>query len=249
MAKDAKAMVHGNNSSSPAKKSTAPNTHPVRKSAIAPKPVPTLTTSPISLSPMDSSTMDAALLRLAVALNDKFRYLVIGGVALSKIGAGKRQTKDLDLLVPDNTFVHVIEALVATGDFEAETTGSGGVPRMWFKAPNGKNYNVDIIEPKRLHYTVKFPLDSAKAQETGTAAKIILPAKLLNLKILAYLKRKKMADYQDIINLVSWMFRKGEKTSQKEVIYADDDFLTKMTAGKDADIVKQWVDIGLAPPS
>lgn len=44
------------------------------------------------------------------------------------------------------------------------------------------------------------------------------------------------------------MFARGKKTSQKEVNYADDDFLTKMTTGKDAATVQQWVDIGLAPP-
>lgn len=248
IAKDTKEKVHTSSSKAPAKRATAPTPRPVKKVAPTPAPPPFLATAPISLSPMDSSTMDAALEGVAVALNNKFRYLVIGGVALSKLGAGKRQTKDLDLLVPDNTLSHVVVALVATGNFEVEKSAPGGVPRIWFKAPNDKNYNVEIIEPKKLHHTVKFPSDTVKAQEAGTKAKLMLPAELLNLKILAYLMRKKAADHQDINNLVSWMFRRGEKTSQKEVTYADDDFLTKMTAGKDADIVKQWVDIGLAPP-
>lgn len=248
MAKDTKEKVHASSSKPTAKKAAAPATRPVKKAAPTPAPPPSLTTAPITLSPMDSSTMNAALLGVALALNDKFRYLVIGGVALSRLGAGKRQTKDLDLLVPDNTLSHVVEALVATGNFDVETTSSGGAPRMWFKAPNGKNYNVDIIEPKKLHSTVKFPSDSATNQETGTIAKIMLPAKLLNLKILAYITRKNPTDLQDIINLVRWMFATGKRTSQKEVNYADDDFLTKMTAGKDADAVKQWMDIGLAPP-
>lgn len=88
--------------------------------------------------------------------------------------------------MPDNALSHVVEALLSIGNFEAETTNSAGEPRMWFKAPNGKNYNVNIIEPRKLHSTVKFSSDSATSQDKGTMAKVMLPAKLLNLKILAY---------------------------------------------------------------
>lgn len=249
IAQDTKAKVHGSSSKTPAKTTTVPTPPPVKKAAPAPTaPAAALTISPISLSPMDPSTMNAALVVIAAALNNKYNYLVIGGVALFKLGAGQRQTKDLDLLVLNDTSLRVAEALLATGNFGVEQSDRGGVPRIWFKAPNGKNYNVDIIEPKKLHPTVKFPSDSASAQETGTLAKIMHPAKLLDLKILAYIKRKKRTDQQDIVNLVNWMFNKGKKTNQREVIYADDDFLIKMTAGKDADTVKKWAGIGLAPP-
>lgn len=217
-------------------------------------PAPALEAFPISLKPMDATTMTAALDAVAAALSQsKLEYFVIGGVALSKLGAGFRQTKDLDLLVRKDTFAPVAQALIATGKFGAEKRTSGGISRLWFQAPNGNNYNVDIIEHTKLHASVEFPdskTGAAAAKDTdGTMARILHAAKLLNLKILAYNMRKKQTDMQDIRSLVHWMFDKGKKTNAKEVYYADDDFLLKFLAGKDEEATKVWAAIGLPLPT
>ncbi|KAI3393883.1 hypothetical protein diail_3526 [Diaporthe ilicicola] len=196
----------------------------------------------ITTSPMDKATMDEMMAAVAAAVPGKADYRVIGGVAMAKFGSGRR-TKDLDLLVPNNTIAAVVQKVLATGKFGAEKR-SGGSYQVWFKSSNGNNYNVDIMGPAQIHSTFTYP--SSCVTVGGT--QILAPSQLLNMKILAYQIRKKTTDAEDIVHLVKWMAQNGMKTSPAEVTYADPDFLQMFTVQKYASTKNSWIAIGLPPP-
>lgn len=192
--------------------------------------------------------MISMLAAVAAAVPGTSAYRIIGGVAAAMFGS-KRGTKDLDIIVPNRTIMNnVVDALVASGKFGVLKRASGQ-HQVWFKASNGKNYNADIFPPNSVHSTLQYPssLMSSGATATGGAA-VVGCAQLLNLKIFAYVVRKKNSDAEDILYLVNYMARKKLKTSEKEVYYSDDDFLLNFVTTKYASSKNDWIAIGLPPP-
>lgn len=187
--------------------------------------------------------MSAMLSDLAAAVPGQDAYRVIGGVAAAQYGSD-RGTKDLDLLVPGSNYVaYVVGLLVGSGNFEAVDRGHGNY-QVWYKSRDGKNYNVDIIEPSKIYQSLQFP--TSVKSSTGPA--IIGRADLLNLKVLAYLLRKKANDAMDILFIVREMAMRRLRTSPREVPFADGDFLLDFVTQKYASSKNNWVAIGLPPP-
>lgn len=216
-------------------------------------PTPNFTVAPtdkttkekiITTSPMDQATMYEMIDAVSRALPGNLDYRVIGGVAMAKFGS-TRLTKDLDLLVPDNTVAAVVERLLANKKkFEAKQ-GGGWSSKVLFKSSNGENYNVDIMSPAQLHEDFEYPPGS----DIFRGAHIPKPAQLLNMKILAYQRRgKKENDAADILCLIDWMAKNGVTTNPEEVTYADADFLLTFTVQKLASRKNNWSAIGLPPP-
>lgn len=219
-------------------------TGPVAPAARAPvpSPAPTGNAAPvIATTPMDNAIMDEMTTEISKALPGNMDYRIIGGVAMAKLGS-HRTTKDLDLIVKEKTTGDIVKKLQATGKFGILNKTSGA-QQVWYKASNGKNYNVDIMGPSQIYVDLRFPASSYPV------GRLPLPGipELLNLKILAYLKRKKSSDAQDILYLVRWMADKKMKTSIKEVPYGDEDFLLSFVIQKNSTSKPYWDAIGLHP--
>lgn len=224
----------------PAGKPKAPVAPAARASGPAPSAagpaMPDITTTP-----MNNGIMDEMTTEISRVFPGKSEYRIIGGVALAKLGS-LRTTKDLDLLVRDKTTDDIVQKLQKTGKFGA-LRKPGGAYQVWFRASNGKNYNVDVMRPSQIYSSLAFP---ASSYPVGNTALPGIP-ELLNLKILAYLVRKNPTDAQDILFLVRWMAAKKMKTSVREVPYADEDFLLPFVVQKNSESKTDWDAIGLPP--
>ncbi|KAK4233194.1 hypothetical protein C8A03DRAFT_39116 [Achaetomium macrosporum] len=197
----------------------------------------------ITHEPMNRSTIGNLVRRIAFYLEKK-DYAIIGGVALQYLGSS-RATADIDLLIPPGASAAVRGTLAKTDEFDADGA------TLWYNAPGGKRYNVDVLEAQKIRQA--FP-SSAADFITLNSAKILRPALLLKLKCLSWLERdddkpkKKAHDREDIRYLLTYMKANGIRTSPQEVDTADNDFfLTYLTRyPKDRQLFE---DVGLKPPA
>ena len=158
-------------------------------------------------------------------------YAVIGGIACILLGH-KRETMDVDIIVPDGQAARIAEMLSRSPKFGTEKMASGR-RRCWFNASSHNSYNVDVLEPHDIGQV----LPSGALDTVLVAGRPVLaPAQLLNYKMLGWTDRmcttgyKKASHARDILFLADYMARKGMRVSREEVYHATDDFLVLFCA-------------------
>jgi hypothetical protein len=179
----------------------------------------------ISLSNMPHSVLFDGCCQIAKALKGS-SYALIGGAACSLLGS-RRGTYDIDIIVPTGQRGRTVELLGRSKKFGVEP----GATRTWFNSSNDTHYNVDVMEPGQIYQ--KF--DRKTETRVVNGIRILKPALLLNFKCLSWSSRgrqraKRLHDAQDIRFLVTYMARAGERTSPREVNFADEDFLLEFLA-------------------
>ena len=168
----------------------------------------------ITITPMSDAEANAAITAITKALVDT-EYAFIGGLALRILGY-KRDTADADILVENGNAGVVARALEAFGSFGVEQNKKSY--RVWFTAPTGKSYNVDVMEPAKLD--MRWPTDPEAIMTVTSAtyrgAKYLKPALLLESKAISWEGRgedkreKKLKDQRDMVALANIMVRRRE---------------------------------------
>ncbi|KAI9774212.1 MAG: hypothetical protein M1839_001758 [Geoglossum umbratile] len=176
----------------------------------------------ITQSPMSIPVMEEGSRRIARLMGDR-TYALMGGVALNLLGS-RRGTNDFDIMIPAGKYQETLRALSTSSSFGISWTGLS-----WVNISND-TYKVDIVEPTRT-------IQSFSKEDTVTVdgVRILKPAILLNLKAFCWKfehrkPEKKPTDAQDINFLVSRMAEEGQRTSSREVNFANPDFLNDFTS-------------------
>ncbi|KAI1122133.1 hypothetical protein F5Y10DRAFT_271371 [Nemania abortiva] len=133
-------------------------------------------------------------------------YRVIGAGAIWSLGKTDRKTRDFDILVADDN-VKLARKLLAQDDNFGETR----VDSLYYKAPSGKNFNIDVVTVSKIEIT-RFPAETAP--QHVTLAKVgsiecLLESKIAALSSPARKIKKGQTNSDDLVFLLDLAASKG----------------------------------------